>query len=278
MAWTGLRKALAEDPEGVAAVLRTVRKIPISEGRAASSPPLWVELARWIEVESGWRPDALHPQTHASGLIQWMPRTAAIYGLSPEQIRAMSRADQAPLVERYTAKVAQHYGGLRRAGDLYVAGAYPVALSYPTDRVIAEQGSAIWQQNPAWRDRQVSGEPVTVRRLLELGQPPPIPDDLRGQVLALVPDLETAYLVSGSSGQTAPAASTASAAAGASGASGQTTAIVPVASGASGQQGAGGAPPAPVPPAKGEGLSLSDLLLWGLILGALAGLAGRRCL
>jgi len=275
MAWTGLRKAIAEDPEGVAAVLRTVRKIPISEGRATSSPPLWVELARWIEVESGWHPDAVHPQTHASGLIQWMPRTAQIYGVTPEQIRAMSRAEQAPLVERYTAKVAQHYGGLRRAGDLYVAGAYPVALSYPADRVIAEQGSAIWQQNPAWRDRTVAGEPVTVRRLLELGQPPPLPEDLRGQVLALVPDLETAYTVSGASGQTAPASS---AAAGASGSSGQSNAIVPVASGASGQQGAGGAPPAPAPPARGEGLSLSDLLLWGLILGALAGIAGRRCL
>jgi len=274
MAWTGLRRALAEDPEGVAAVMRVVRKIPISEGRATSSPPLWVELARWIEVESGWRPDALHPQTHASGLIQWMPRTAQIYGVTPEQIRAMSRAEQAPLVERYTAKVAQHYGGLRRAGDLYVAGAYPVALSYPADKVIAEQGSAIWQQNPAWRDRQVPGEPVTVRRLLELGQPPPLPEDLRGQVLALVPDLETAYLVSGSSTQPDPASS---AAAGASGASGQSTAIVPVASGASGQQSAGGAPPAPAPPTS-EGLSLSDLLLWGLILGALAGIAGRRCL
>ena len=277
MAWDGLRKAITEDPEGVAAVLRVVRKIPISEGRAASSPPLWVELARWIEVESGWRPDALHPQTGASGLIQWMPRTAQIYGVTPEQIRAMSRGDQAPLVERYTSKVAQHYGGLRRAGDLYVAGAYPVALTYPADRVIAEQGSAIWKQNPAWRDRTRDGEPVTVRRLLELGQPPPMPDDLRSQVLTLVPDVETAYTVSGSSGQTAPAASTASAA-GASGSSGQagsSTAIVPA---TSGQQGAGGAPPAPTPPAKGDSLSLSDLLIWGLILGALAGLAGRRCL
>jgi len=277
MAWDGLRRAIAEDPEGVAAVLRTVRKIPITEGRANSSPPLWVELARWIEVESGWRPDALHPQTGASGLIQWMPRTAQIYGLSPEQIRAMSRGDQAPLIERYTSKVAQHYGGIKRAGDLYVAGAYPVALTYPTDKVIAEQGSAIWQQNPAWRDRQAPGEPVTVRRLLELGQPPPIPEDLRGAVLALVPDVETAYLVSGSSGQPAPASS-ASAAAGASGASGQSTAIVPAPSGASGQHGAGGAPPAPTPPAKGGELSLSDLLIWGIILGALAGLAGRRCL
>jgi len=261
MAWDGLRRALAEDPEGVAAVLRTVRKIPITEGRATTSPPLWVELARWIEVESGWRPDALHPQTGASGLIQWMPRTAAIYGVTPEQIRAMSRADQAPLVERYTSKVAQHYGGLKRAGDLYVAGAYPLALTYPPDRVIAEQGSAIWQQNPAWRDRQAPGEPVTVRRLLELGQPPPMPEDLRGQVLALVPDIETAYTVSGSSGQ-----------------AGQTTAIVPAPSGASGQQGAGGAPPAqPAPHVKDKALDLSDLLIWGLILGALAGI-GRRCL
>ena len=76
--WPGLRAALATDPDGVAAVLRTVRAIPVSAGRASSSPPLWAEIARMIETESGWRPDARHPQTDASGLIQWMPSTARI--------------------------------------------------------------------------------------------------------------------------------------------------------------------------------------------------------
>lgn len=264
MTWSGLRQALATDPEGVAAVMRVVRTIPISEGRASSSPPLWVELARWIEVESGWKPDARNPTTDASGLIQWMPATAKIYGLTTAEIRAMGRADQAPLVQRYFATVARHYGGLRRPGDAYVAGAYPVALSYPPDRVIAEQGSAIWAQNRPWRDPTLPGEPVTVRRLLEIGQPPAVPDDLRQQILALVPDLETAYTVSGSSGHT-----TTTPAPSASGSSGQggspSTAITPAPSGSSGQGGTGPVSARPTPPAQdrwAEALITVVILAW----------------
>ena len=275
--WPGLRAALATDPDGVAAVLRTVRAIPVSADRAASSPPLWAEIARMIETESGWRPDARHPQTDASGLIQWMPSTARIYGLTTAEIRAMSRADQAPLVQRYFATVARHYGGLRRPGDAYVAGAYPVALSYSPDRVIAEQGSAIWQQNKMWRDSTVPGEPVTVRRLLEIGQPPAVPDDLRTAVLALVPDIETAHTISGSSGQTTPAPAPSGASGQTtpvpSGSSGQTTPVpsgssgqtTPVPSGSSGQGGTGPVSARPTPPAQdrwAEALVAVAILAW----------------
>ena len=52
--WPGLRAALATDPDGVAAVLRTVRAIPVSAGRASSSPPLWAEIARMIEVQRAY--------------------------------------------------------------------------------------------------------------------------------------------------------------------------------------------------------------------------------
>ena len=178
----------------------------------------------------------------------------------------MSRADQGPLVQRHFATVARHYGGLRRPGDAYVAGAYPVALSYSPDRVIAEQGSAIWQQNKAWRDSTIPGEPVTVRRLLEIGQPPAVPDDLRTAVLALVPDIETAHTISGSSGQTtpapAPSGSSGQTTPAPSGSSGQTT---PVPSGASGQGGTGPVSARPTPPAQdrwAEALIAVAILAW----------------
>ena len=271
MAWEGLRRAIAEDPEGVRAVLSVIRRIPQSPDRAVQSPPLWAEVAWWIERESGWRPDARHPQTDASGLIQWMPRTAAIYGLTPEQIRALSRGDQAPLIERYLTAVTRSYGPLRAPGQVYVAGAYPLALTYPPNRVIAEQGSAIWQQNPGWRDPQHPEQAVTVRRLLEYGAPPPVPDDLRAALLALVPDLETASTTAAAPAAAAPSGTSGQAA---SGASGHTTAVVP-ASGASGQQGAGGTTPPSTP---AEDTDWGEILLWALALGAVAAAARKGCL
>lgn len=203
--YPGLRAAIAADPEGVAAVLRTVRHVAQSPERAEQSPPLWAEVVRAIETESTWKPTAVNPVSGASGLIQWMPETAKALGTTVEALRGMSRAEQAPYVQKYLSRVAAHYKGLKRPGDLYVALAYPVALTYPPDKVIAEPGSAIWKQNPLWRDPQAGGA-VTVRRLLEIGQPAPVDADLEGAVKALVPDLDRASTtIHGSAPKPAPA-------------------------------------------------------------------------
>lgn len=197
--YPGLRAAIAADPEGVRAVFLAMREIRVRPERAALSPPVWAEAAHKIEYESGWKPDAHNPFRDkdgegASGLIQWMPATARGMGTSTREIRAMSRADQAPLAARYWKAVTAQYRGVARPGDMYVVGAYPVALTYPPERVIAEPGSAIWKQNPTWRDPAAGGA-VTVRRLLEIGQPTPVPADLEAQIRALVPELDTLFTV-----------------------------------------------------------------------------------
>jgi len=173
--------------------------------------------------------------------------------------------------------VTRSYGPLRAPGQVYVAGAYPLALTYPPNRVIAEQGSAIWQQNPAWRDPQHPQQAVTVRRLLEYGAPPPVPEDLRTAVLALVPDLETASTTTAAPAAAAPSGTSGQAASGtsgASGASGQPAAVVP-ASGASEQPGAGGTTPPSTP---AEDTDWGEILLWALALGAVAAAARKGCL
>jgi len=198
-AYPGLRAALASDPEGVRAVFLAMREIRVRPERAALSPPVWAEAAHKIEYESGWRPDATNPfkdknGESATGLLQWMPATAKGMGTSVAQIKAMSRGDQAPLAARYWKAVTAQYRGIARPGDMYVVGAYPVALTYPPERVIAEPGSAIWIQNPTWRDPAAGGA-ITVRRLLEIGQPAPVPPDLEAQIRALVPELDSLFTV-----------------------------------------------------------------------------------
>jgi hypothetical protein len=192
----GFRAALLRDPEGVAAVLRTIREIPVTPGRRATSPPLWHELVTTIERESGWNPAAVNPYSKASGLIGFMPATAKGLGSSVEEIRTMGIGDQARLVGRFYARSAAYGGGLDRVGDLYVASAYPAALRRPAAWVIAEPGSPIWKQNSIWRDPLDEGN-VTVRALLKMGTPPAMPLDLQEAVLRLVPDIEGEYLLVG---------------------------------------------------------------------------------
>lgn len=195
MAWEGLRQALTTDPEGVRAVLETVRRIPQTESRTLQSPPLWAEVAWLIEHESRWNPAAQNPASKATGLIQWMPSTSrAVYHLEPEDLQRMTRAEQAPLVERYLKAVAGHYGPYGRVGEVYLAGAYPLARAWPNDRAIAEPGSPIWKQNPVWRD-PTDGDKVTVRRVLQVGQPPAMPPDVASAVHALLPDIDTAHTI-----------------------------------------------------------------------------------
>lgn len=60
------------------------------------------QLAEVINFESnGFNPQAVNPYSGASGLIQFMPFTAAELGTTVESIRRMGALEQMPLVERY---------------------------------------------------------------------------------------------------------------------------------------------------------------------------------
>ncbi len=187
--YAGLRKALQDDPEGVRAIFSILRRIPVRPERLADPVPVWMELASDIETESAWKPDAVNPLTKSTGLIQFMPATAKGLGTTIEDLLRMSRTEQAVYVEKYLKGAAQK--GYRYQGDMYLSMAYPVALEWENERVIADTGSLIWTQNPLWRDSTAGGK-VTVRRVREVGHPPPVPEDLRAQILSLVPDLESA--------------------------------------------------------------------------------------
>lgn len=88
--------------------------------------PSW--LANVINFESGGNPQARNRLSDASGLIQFMPFTAKPYGLTVEQIRAMSGREQMKLVERYFSRKA---GKLKSQEDVYMMVFYPAAIGNP---------------------------------------------------------------------------------------------------------------------------------------------------
>lgn len=64
------------------------------------------DLAAIMAFESGFSPRARNKLSNATGLIQWLPSTAAtLYRLTVDQIAAMSAVEQLDLVKRYFAGV-----------------------------------------------------------------------------------------------------------------------------------------------------------------------------
>jgi hypothetical protein len=122
------------------------------------------DLMAVMRFESGLRPDAINPTTHAVGLIQLLPRHAAdLLGLpmTPDRearavqaFASMSADEQLGYVEAYLERVL---GGRDATNlrDAYMAVFYPAALGRGDGYVIARAdgesafGRAVYRQNAA---------------------------------------------------------------------------------------------------------------------------------
>jgi len=122
------------------------------------------DLLAVMRFESGLRPDAMNPTSHAVGLIQFLPRTAAdLLGLPPgqpgreqravETVTAMSADEQLDLVEAYLEKVLG--GRPANLRDTYMAVLYPAAVGRGEGYVLARADGesaferAVYRQNAA---------------------------------------------------------------------------------------------------------------------------------
>ena len=120
------------------------------------------DLMAVMRFESGLRPDAMNPTSHAVGLIQFLPRTAAdLLGLplgqhgrerqAVETLAAMSADEQLDLVEAYLEKVLG--GRPANLRDTYMAVLYPAAVGRGDGYVIAHADGesaferAVYRQN-----------------------------------------------------------------------------------------------------------------------------------
>jgi hypothetical protein len=76
----------------------------------------------------------------ATGLIQFMPSTAAGLGTSTQALAGMSRADQMQFVEKYLSDKGVKGGNL---SDLYMAVLFPAAVGKPDNFVLFGNGATI---------------------------------------------------------------------------------------------------------------------------------------
>lgn len=91
-------------------------------------------LADLIYYESGWDPSRVTTLgTGATGLIQFMPRTAEWLGVTTELLQTLSITEQLPWVKEYFRRQLESVGG-RFTGseaDHYMLVFYPAAVGKP---------------------------------------------------------------------------------------------------------------------------------------------------
>ena len=83
-----------------------------------------------MKIESGLNPSAVNRGTNATGLIQFMPKTAKSVGTSVESLKKMSATDQLAFVEKYYTSIGMR-NRMNTVHDAYLATFYPKAVGKP---------------------------------------------------------------------------------------------------------------------------------------------------
>jgi hypothetical protein len=110
-------------------------------------------LAAVMSRESGFNPAATNPQSKATGLIQFMPRTAHALGTTVDKLRSMTALQQLRFVEAFYRPFT---GGLKRPVDAYMATFMPGFVGKPDSTVLFESPSIGYVQNQGF-DSQHKG-------------------------------------------------------------------------------------------------------------------------
>lgn len=95
------------------------------------------DLQKVIAFESGHNPQAVNPRTGATGLIQFMPTTAASLGTSTQELAAMTATTQLDYVAQYLQPYAGRVYTLDR---LYLAVFFPAAIDADSTFVLQAKG------------------------------------------------------------------------------------------------------------------------------------------
>ncbi len=104
-------------------------------------------LAAVIHFETGgtWDPSISNAAgSGATGLIQFMPETAAELGTSVDELAQMSALDQLDYVEAY---LRRYQGNLGSLSDTYMAVLYPQAIGQRSGYVLFQAGTTAYDQN-----------------------------------------------------------------------------------------------------------------------------------
>ena len=107
--------------------------------------PDWLMLVMWFETARTFRADIVNPVSGATGLVQFMPRTARSLGTTTEALKNMSNVEQLDYVKRYLSPYA---GRMKNWLDVYLAVFYPVLIGKPDSAVIDRE--IVAKQNPVF--------------------------------------------------------------------------------------------------------------------------------
>lgn len=106
------------------------------------------DILALLNSESGLESTAVNRQTGATGLLQFMPKTAYELGTTTEKLLRMSPVEQLNYVEKYF-KMVKKYAGFSSnqklsSGDLYALTLLP---KYAKNEVLTEKGRLSYKQN-----------------------------------------------------------------------------------------------------------------------------------
>ncbi len=97
-----------------------------------------------FETGRRFHPATLNRRSGATGLIQFMPKTAAALGTSTKALATMTAVRQLDFVEKYLRTYA---GQMTDLPSAYMAVLWPVAVRKPLSHVLFAAGSAAYEQN-----------------------------------------------------------------------------------------------------------------------------------
>ena len=104
-----------------------------------------------MAFESGINHTKVNSVSGATGLIQFMPSTANGLGTTTAALKAMTNVQQLDYVYKYLSKYANK---VKCFTDTYLTVFYPSAVGKADSYVIGATGSAIANQNPAFKNSE----------------------------------------------------------------------------------------------------------------------------
>lgn len=143
--------------------------IAISAGLGCDPSHLMAAMA--FETGERFTPDVRNPVSKATGLIQFMPKTAIGLGTTIEALARMSAVDQLDFVQAY---LSPFKGRMSTVSDVYMTILFPRAVGKPEAYVLFAAPAKAYVQNTGLdvnRDSAVTkGEAASkVYRMLEKG-------------------------------------------------------------------------------------------------------------
>lgn len=111
-------------------------------GQSQNFDPNWIMAVMGFETGYTFSPSVRNPGSTATGLIQFLERTAVGLGTTTARLSRMTAVEQLDFVEKY---YQQYQGRIRNLGDAYLAVLWPAAIGKPDSFVMWQRDTGPYQ-------------------------------------------------------------------------------------------------------------------------------------